>query len=150
MTELDLLKRRQLAFEFPGRYAFAIHAQVPEQVGAFFTEAGTLDQAWGKAEGRKAVIESYRERFAGFAGATHWVTNTHVSSFDGERACVQAFTLALLALKDQPADFPTLYRGEYKFELVWAGENWLIEHLTIARHGINTLHLGSSDFAPKK
>lgn len=150
MTEVELLRRRQFALEFPGRYAFAIHALVPERVGAFFTEAATMDQAWGKVEGRKAVIESYRERFAGFASATHWITNTHVSSFDGEHATVQAFTLALLALKDRPADSPTLMMGEYKFELVWTSDDWRIEHLTITRHGVHTLHLGASDFVPKK
>ena len=147
---VDLIVKRCLAAEFPATYASTIHDLDPASVAALYAPDGIVDQIWGVSTGRAEIEAAYRSRFSEWENATHWTMNARVITWNDGAATVRSYIVGLFFFNTEDEHRPLLYRGEDKFELVWGDdvEGWLIKHLTISRHGVNTLSLGDASYVP--
>lgn len=148
MSEADTSLRALLAFQTPNRYAQTIHEQDPDKLAGLFTPDAHLHQVWGPVTGRTEIARNYRDRFADWTDATHWVQNSVLTSLSDEVATVRSFVLGLFFFVPQNANPTTLYRGDYEFTLRWVDTDWQISRLVVTRHGLNAIDLKDSTYAP--
>ncbi|GAA1851642.1 hypothetical protein GCM10009836_34550 [Pseudonocardia ailaonensis] len=148
MSTTDLSLRALLAYQTPNRYAQTLHDRDPEKVAELFTPDAYLHQVWGPVTGRADIARNYRDRFADWTDATHWVANSVLTSVSEEEAKVRAFVVGLFFFVPDSSNGTTLYRGEYDFTLSWVESDWQISTLFVSRHGLNGIDLQESGYAP--